>query len=583
LLGDRAIEVKTLIEALSRPEAYAHSAEAIEVHQTHISVVFLAGPFAYKLKKPVNLGFLDFSTLDKRKHYCEEEVRLNRRLAPQVYLGVVPIASEPEAHARDEGGGMSDEGRRVNNCINDLYPSPLIPHPSSLRFGGSGPVVEWAVQMKRLPSAATLENRLLRDEVNASQIRVLAERIAAFHRAAQSNERISSFGRFAAVAHNARENFKQAEPLLGATVSLVVFERVRALTEVHLARHHDLIESRAEHGVPRDTHGDLHLDHVYLFPDQAPPNDLLMIDCIEFADRFRFADPVADMAFLTMDLAFHGRRDLARIFTEAYFQTSGDAEGRSLAPFYCAYRSVVRAKVEGMELCAKEIDAEERRQAERRARAHWLLALGELQEPAKRPALLLVGGLPGSGKSTLARSLAQAASFSVLRSDVIRKELAGVAESSAEAPRSHAPAWERSVPTPERGNEGIYTEAWTERTYAELLQRGERLLWLGGRVLIDANFRADWQRQAFFDAARRWGVPVLFIHCHAAQEVTRTRLQSRWHDASDADWRIYERLDQTWQPVRPEWRRLTYVLDTSGPLQDYETQLQTILRQEGLM
>jgi predicted kinase len=335
--------------------------------------------------------------------------------------------------------------------------------------------------------------------------------------------------------------------------------------------------------VPRDTHGDLLLDHVYLFPDEAPPNDLLMIDCIEFADRFRFADPVADMAFLLMDLAFHGRRDLARVFTEAYFETSGDAEGRSLTPFYSAYRAVVRAKVEGMALCDKEIDAEERRQAEQRARAHWLLALGELEEPVKRPALVLVGGLPGSGKSTLGRSLAEAASFSVLRSDVIRKELTS---------GSHAPAWEPPVPTPERGNEarpapdfgtGIYTEAWTERTYAELLQRGERLLWHGGRVLIDANFRAERQRQAFFDAARRWGVPVLFIHCHAAQEVTRTRLQSRWHDASDADWRIYERLDQTWQPVRPEWRRITYVLDTSGPLQDNETQLQTILRQEGLM
>jgi aminoglycoside phosphotransferase family enzyme/predicted kinase len=422
--------------------------------------------------------------------------------------------------------------------------------------------------MKRLPSEATLENRLLRDEVNAGQIRALAERIAAFHRAAQSSERIASFARFATVAHNARENFKQAEPLIGATVSPVVFERVRGLTEAQLARYHDLIETRAERGVPRDTHGDLHLDHVYLFPDEAPPNDLLMIDCIEFADRFRFADPVADMAFLLMDLAFHGRRDLARVFAEAYFETSGDAEGRSVAPFYSAYRAVVRAKVEGMELCDKEIDPEERRQAEQRARAHWLLALGELEEPVKRPALVLVGGLPGSGKSTLGRSLAGAASFSVLRSDVIRKELAGVGESAR--------------PAPEFGT-GIYTEAWTERTYAELLQRGERLLWQGGRVLIDANFRDDRQRQAFFDAARRWGVPVLFIHCHAAQEVTRTRLQSRWHDASDADWRIYERLDQTWQPVRPEWRRITYVLDTSGPLQDNETQLQTILRQEGLM
>jgi aminoglycoside phosphotransferase family enzyme/predicted kinase len=551
LSADQAIEVTTLIEALSRPEAYRHLANTIEVHQTHISVVFLAGPFAYKLKKPVNLGFLDFSTLDKRKHFCEQEVRLNRRLAPQVYLGVVPITSEPEAQARAGSDYIAcASGSRV------------------LRFGGSGEIVEWAVQMKRLPSEATLENRLLRDEVNAGQIRALAERIAAFHRAAQSGERIASFARFATVAHNARENFKQAQPLIGATVSAVVFERVRALTEAQLAQYHDLIETRAERGVPRDTHGDLHLDHVYLFPDEAPPNDLLMIDCIEFADRFRFADPVADMAFLLMDLAFHGRRDLARVFAEAYFETSCDAEGRNLASFYSAYRAVVRAKVEGMELCEKEIDAEERRQAEQRARAHWLLALGELEEPVKRPALVLVGGLPGSGKSTLGRSLAEAASFSVLRSDVIRKELAGVGESAR--------------PVPDFGT-GIYTEAWTERTYAELLQRAERLLWHGDRVLIDANFRAERERQAFFDAARRWGVAVLFIHCQAARELTRIRLQSRRHDASDADWRIYERLEQTWQPVRPEWRRMTYTMDTSGPVDENVTHLQTILRQEGLM
>lgn len=572
--ADHGIDLTKLIAALSRPEAYAHLADTIEVHQTHISVVFLAGLFAYKLKKPVNLGFLDFSTLERRKHFCDEEVRLNRRLAPQVYLGVVPITSEPETQARVEHDSLvSASGSRPTtepeaHARAEQDSLACASSSRTLRFGGSGSVVEWAVQMKRLPSDATLENRLLRDEVNAGQIRALAQRIAVFHRAAQSNERIASFGRFAAVAHNARENFKQAEPLVGATASPVVFERVRALTEAQLARYHDLIETRAEHGVPRDTHGDLHLDHVYLFPDAAPPNDLLMIDCIEFADRFRFADPVADMAFLLMDLAFHGRRDLARIFTEAYFESSGDAEGRSLAPFYSAYRAVVRAKVEGMELGEKEIYAEERRQAEQRAKAHWLLALGELEEPARRPALVLVGGLPGSGKSTLARSLAQAASFSVLRSDVIRKELAGVAESVQ--------------PMPDFGT-GIYTEAWTERTYAELLQRGERLLWQGGRVLIDANFRADRQRQAFFDAARRWAVPVLFIHCQAAQELTRTRLQSRRHDASDADWRIYERLERTWQPVRPEWRRLTYVLDTAGPLEENETHLQTILRQEGLI
>lgn len=527
------MKIPTLIESLSRPNAYPHPVDAAEVHQTHISVVFLAGPFAYKIKKPVNLGFVDFSTLEKRRHFCDEEVRLNRRLAPHVYLGVVPIA-------------MADE------------------HP---RFDGAGPAIEWAVKMKRLPSDATLEHHLEHGDVTSEHLRALAARLANFHRHAESNERISSFGRFDVVAANARENFAQTATHVDRTVSAAVYERVRELTEAHLAKLHDLIDARAKRGVPRDTHGDLHLDHVYLFPEELPPNDLVIVDCIEFADRFRFADPVADMAFLAMDLSFHGRRDLARIFADAYFEVTGDAEGRRLFAFYTAYRALVRGKVEGIELDEPEVAAAERLQAQERARAHWLLALGELEVPANRPALVLMAGLPGSGKSTLAHSLAQSANFSVLRSDVIRKELAGVSESVV----------------PSDFEAGIYSDAWTERTYAELLQRAQQRLWQGQRVLIDANFREDQCRQSFVEAASRRGVPVLFIHCKAAPEVTRARLQTRMNDASDADWRIYERLRQTWQPVGAEWQRRAFPVDTSGSVAENEQRVREILHEQGLL
>src|SRR5438034_1293400 len=179
--------------------------------------------------------------------------------------------------------------------------------------------------------------------------------------------------------------------------------------------------------MPRDTHGDLHLDHVYLFPEKKPPADLVIIDGIEFNERFRYSDPVADMAFLVMDLRFHGYHDLAQAFADAYFQAAGDEQGRTLLPFYTAYRAAVRGKVEGFELLEKEIPAAERAAALERARAHWLLALGELEQPAQKPCLVLVGGLPGTGKSTLAQGLAQRAGFQVIRSDVVRKQLAGLA------------------------------------------------------------------------------------------------------------------------------------------------------------
>jgi predicted kinase len=339
---------------------------------------------------------------------------------------------------------------------------------------------------------------------------------------------------------------------------------VRELTESHLRMCRDRIESRAAQDMPCETHGDLHLDHVYQFPDAAPPDDLLMIDCIEFADRFRYADPIADMAFLAMDLTFHGRRDLARSFIDQYIEASGDRHGRELVRFYSAYRAVVRAKVEGMELGEKEIDAEERRQAQQRAKAHWLLALGELAEPGDRPALVMMAGLPGSGKSTLAGHLAEATNFAVLRGDVIRKELAGDPKTAANF------------------GEGIYTDAWTDRTYGELLRQCEARLEQGERVVIDANFRDDRRRQTFLAAARRWAVPCVFIHCQAAREVVRARLQARHGDASDADWSIYEQLERTWQPLGSELQEVAHSLDTSGSIEGNLDALMSLLRKDEL-
>jgi aminoglycoside phosphotransferase family enzyme/predicted kinase len=496
------MELAALIAAWSRPGAFPAPAGAVEVHQTHISVVFLAGDFAYKVKKPVRLGFLDFSTLQARRHFCAEEVRLNRRLAPDVYLGVVPVT---------ETG-----------------------------FEREGPVIDWAVKMRRLPADATLESRLERDEVTLVHLEALARKLAAFHAAAASGPEVAAFGRLATVAGNARENFAQSAAQVGRTVRAAVYERLVQLTEEHLARLGPLIETRADGGVPRDTHGDLRLDHVYLFPERPPPDDVTVIDCIEFADRFRCADPVADMAFLVMDLIAHDRRDLARTFADAYFQAAGDAEGRALLPFYTAYRALVRAKVEGIALGEAEVPAGDKLRVRRRAQAHWLLALGELEAPAYRPALVLVGGLPGAGKSTLARELGERARFHVLRSDVVRKELAGVPETEG-------------VTT--GYEQGIYDAGWTQRTYDELLGRAGAMLAEGERVLIDASFRAEAHRRQFLDLARAWGVPPLFLHCQADEATVRQRLAQRRGDASDADWAIHERAALAWEaPAGPTLR-----------------------------
>jgi aminoglycoside phosphotransferase family enzyme/predicted kinase len=502
------MDLGRLIEELSRPAAYPGGVGRVEVRQTHISVVFLAGLHAYKVKKPVDFAFLDFRTLGRRRHFCEEEVRLNRRLAPAVYLGVVPITQGADG----------------------------------LKVAGEGEAVEWAVQMARLPDEATLKECLRRGEVGPERLDELARRLAAFYAAAEGGERVASFGRFEVVAGNARENLEQAAAAVGVTVSAAVFERLRALTEGALARLRPLIDSRAARDLPRDTHGDLRLSHVYLFPDRPPPDDVVIIDCIEFNERFRYADPVADIAFLCMDLTSVGRRDLAEAFAAAYFAASGDAEGRALLPFYTAYRAAVRAKVEGLEAAQAEVPEAERTEAREKARARWLLALGELEAPSRRPGLVLVGGLPGSGKSTLARGLAERASFGVVRSDVVRKELAGDAA-------------ERAT---------LYTPEWTERTYAECLRRAEGLLLEGRRVIVDATFREAGRRRTFLAAATGLGVQGLLLVCRASPGVTRERLAARHGDVSDADWSVHLDLAARWEAPGPQTRPSLREVDTGG-------------------
>lgn len=500
------MELTRLIDALADPAAYPERVEKVEVRQTHISAVFLVGRYAYKVKKPVELGFLDFSTLDKRRHACEEEVRLNRRLAPTVYLGVVPVV-------------LAEAGVTVE---------------------GAGEPIEWAVKMTRLPDEATLLHRLERQGIDATLAKSLGRRVASFHSNANGGEVVAAFGRFEVVAANARENLKGSAAQVGTTLSHAVFVRLQALIEHALARLRPLIDRRAARGVPRDTHGDLRLDHVYLFPKQPPPDDLIIIDCIEFDERFRFADPVADMAFLVMDFVAHGRPDLASAFAGAYFEAAADREGEALLPFYTAYRAAVRAKVGGIEQAETEVPEADRASARVEARARWLLALGRLEEPDRKPCLALVGGLPGTGKSTLARGLAERAGFQVIRSDTVRKELAG-------------PALEE-----------IYTPEWTERTYAECQRRAERVLFEGGRPLVDATFREERRRRNFLEMARRWGVPALFLLCRGQPAVCRERLDRRRGDASDADWAIHVRAAELWEEPGPLTRSVIREIAAGG-------------------
>lgn len=512
------MDVGRIVEILGDPTSYSHTADDLTLHQTHISVVSLAGPWAYKVKKPVDRGFLDFTTLEKRRTYCEREVELNRRLAPDVYRGVVPLTREDGA----------------------------------VRVDGSGDVVEYAVKMRRLPPEATLLERLERGELTGDQVERVARRIAAFHRGAASGPEISRFGRWDVVAHNARENFTQSLPHVERTVSRDVLARTARLTEAELSERRGLIDERARSGVPRDTHGDLHLDHVYLLPDREPPRDIVVVDCIEFSDRLRYGDPVADLAFLYMDLAFRGRRALARRLARVYFREAEDTGGRELLPLYVAYRAHVRGKVEGMTVDDPDVAGDERRRAARESRAHWLLGLGQLAPPERRPALLLVGGLPATGKSTLARSLAHEANFRIVATDPTRKRLAGISPGEDAASSF---------------GEGIYGREWTERTYAACLEDAGRLLYQGFRVIVDATFHDDSRRRRFLEAADRWGVPARFFRCRADPSVVRRRLEEREGDVSDAGLEVYREIAAAWDEASRRTAPRTVEIRTDVPVE----------------
>jgi aminoglycoside phosphotransferase family enzyme/predicted kinase len=528
------VKTTELIDALSDASAYPGTVAAVEVRQTQISVVFLVDSLVYKIKRPVATGFVDYSTPERRRHFCEEEVRLNRRLAPDVYLAVVPVTREDGA----------------------------------IRMEGTGEAVEWAVKMQRLPDAATLGLRLERDDLGARLLGSLARRLAEFHAGADSGPEIAAGASFSSVAQNVRDNFDQAAQQVGVALSQAVGDRLGFLTDTTLNRLRALIENRAARGIPRDTHGDLRLDHIYWFPERHPPGDWVIVDCIEFDKRYRHADPISDIAFLAMELTVRARGDLARAFTDAYLAAAADEEGRSLLPLYLSYRSMVRGKVRGMQAMDPRLSESDRAEALQLARAHWLFALAELEATNRRPGLVLVAGLPGAGKSTLAGDLAERGRFTLIRSDKVRKELVGQT-SEGNSPAAFV--------------EGLYTTERNQRTYAECLRRAEELLFEGKRVLIDATFREESHRRLFLDAARRWAIAGCLINCQADPDVVRNRLASRRGDASDADVAIHAEIARRWEEPDLATRKLLHIIDTSGTRSQSLAQALGVLREFGLL
>jgi len=316
-----------------KPEAYEEDPGSIELVQTHISFVFLTRRFVYKVKKAVNLGFLDFTTLEKRLFFCEKELELNRRLCKDMYLEVVPI--------------------------NKAY---------AIKIKDEGEPVEYAVKMKRMPQEQMMSRLLEKNQVDDRLVDRIAQIIAEFHSKAETNRRISEFGSVATIDTNWKENFEQTEAYVGKTISVEEFKLIRERVEDFVKGNVSHFEKRLAEGRVRDCHGDIHSGNIFA------TDGIYIFDAIEFNERFRYSDVAADVAFLAMDLDFRKRSDLSDFFIERYVLYSGDQELTKLLPFYKCYRAYVRGKVVGFKLNDPNVSNEDKSAAVEEARAYFKLA-----------------------------------------------------------------------------------------------------------------------------------------------------------------------------------------------------------------
>jgi uncharacterized protein len=456
-----------LLAFLLDRRSYPHRPKSTRLVQTHASYVFVVPPYVYKVKKPVNFGFLDFSTLEKRRHFCEREVALNRRLCPDVHLGVVRI--------------FLRKGK--------------------LTFDEVGKVVEYAVKMRKLDARFFLSRLLERNEVGSRELDRIVSALTEFYESQQPTDSIVKWGRMEKLKISTRENFRQMQSFVGATISAPAFQAIRFYTNNFYRCNARLFERRIRERRIRDCHGDLHLDHIHLTPAQ-----LSVYDCIEFNDRFRYLDVASDIAFLAMDFDLRGRWDLSRYLTHRLATSLNDQGLQELMDFYKCYRAFVRGKVESLQTVGSKL-----RRNRAHARRYFRLAL-RYAIGGSEPMVLIVMGRVASGKSALAKSLGRELGWQVFSSDRTRKELAGL------------PLYRRGDVVERRR---LYTEAMTNRTYKALVRQG--VMWAGQKhgVILDATYSRRRHRDELRRELSGRGLSFCFVEARASDATAKRRLAQR--------------------------------------------------------
>lgn len=486
-----------ILDSLRNPSAYPVSTATVELLQTHVSWLFLTDTHVFKLKKPVNFGFLDFSTIDRRRFYCHEELRLNRRLCPDIYEQVV------ELRETETGASFAAEGR----------------------------VIDYAVMMRRLPADRMLDRLIDNDGVSGDDIRIISRTISTFHLNAATSPHIAEFGSTEQIRFNWQENFEQTRPFQTTTLPEKVRDAIHSYINRFLDTNRPLFSERVEKGFVRECDGDIHLGNICLQNNRA-----YIFDCIEFNERFRFSDTAADIAFLLMDLDYHRRPDLAEAALSEYVSASGDLQCARLILFYKVYRAFVRGKVESLQLLDPGIAPEARTAAEERAVRYFRLAQGYCLRDDLPPTLFITCGTMGCGKSTLAGQLAFELGLHTHNSDVVRKQLAGLAPETA---------------APSAFGEGIYSREMSEATYRHLEKLADADLAAGRSTIIDAAFGSQTERAQFGQLAKKHHVRFVILFVTCADDVQQWRLHERslsGTSVSDGRIELLDRQSRTFEP-----------------------------------
>ena len=512
--------IERLLAFLKSPASYSHQPLSVRAIETHISWVFVASPFVFKVKKPINLGFADFTTLGKRHYFCQRELELNRRLCPDVYLDVVPIYR-----------------------IADTF-----------SFTGEGEIAEYALKMRELPNGWFLNELLAQGAVGEIEIERIASRLHEFYRGEKPGPEIEQWGHPEKLKISTDENFEQVKQFAGKTISAVALETIRHFTNRFYVANEMLFRQRIEQRRILDCHGDLRLDHVHLTPETVT-----VFDCIEFNDRFRFIDIANDVAFLAMDFDFERRADLAKLFLQDAARLFDDPGILDLANFYKCYRAMVRGKVESIQAIGRHA-ADPEQQGSRAAR-YFRLAL-RYATGGSDPLLLVVMGPVGTGKSTVARQLARELDWPVFSSDALRKNLAGL------------PLAQR---TPAELRTRIYSDEMTTRTYDTLINVALLAAQQDGGAVVDATFSRRTRREAVRCECAKAGVRYRMIELNAPDEQVIARLRQRetsGDEISDARLEDMAALNAAYEPAVD----VGDVIRISATLESSETIKNTMFR-----